>query len=290
MNTTISNGLLDVVISSKGAELQSIINNNTSLEYLWSGDEKFWSKKSPVLFPIVGGLKNGKYLYDDKEFVLGRHGFARDNFFEFHQQTKSSITFCLKNNEQTLKNYPFHFNFFITYHLEDNKVFCTYAVENTDAKPMYFSCGAHPAFKVPLTNFTNFEDWYLEFNSVEHAKKYPLNNEGLLLTNPVDCLNNVFQLNLNKSLFYNDALVFKNLQSTSISILCKQSSHGLTINYTGFPYFGIWSAKDANFVCLEPWCGIADSENTTGKLEEKDGIIKLPPHEIWKNTWSVEVF
>lgn len=290
MNTTISSGILDIIISTKGAELQSIFNNKTNLEYLWSGDEKFWGKKSPVLFPIVGGLKNGKYSYQGKEYSLGRHGFARDHFFEFHQQTEQSITFLLKSNNTTLQHYPFHFNFFITYTVEENKLLCTYAVENTGKEKMYFSCGAHPAFKVPLTPYTNFDDWFLEFSSVEHTKKYPLSADGLLLKEPVECLNNIYQLQLSKSLFYKDALVFKNLQSTTISIGCKETPHGLSMSFDGFPFYGIWSAKDADFVCLEPWCGIADSIDASGKLEDKEGIIQLDPNQFWKNTWTVEVY
>ena len=155
---------------------------------------------------------------------------------------------------------------------------------------MFFSCGAHPAFKVPLTEDTDFSDWHLQFSTTENAGKWPLSKEGLLLNESVECLQNANQLPLTKALFYSDALVFKNLQSTAISIVSTKSKHGLTMHFPHFPYFGIWSTKDANFVCLEPWCGIADSINSTGNLKDKEGIHILQPNKNWDRTWSVEVF
>ena len=286
----IKNKALKVLIAAKGAELQSVQNINTGIEYMWSGDEKFWGKKSPVLFPIVGGLKNNAYTHKGQSYQLGRHGFARDRMFTVANQNENSISFELKSDEESLKVYPFNFLFSITYTLHENKLSCTYDITNTSNETMYCSVGAHPAFKLPLIDGTEFNDWHLKFNKVENAPRWPLSAEGLTLLQGEDCLINTNVLPLSKNLFSSDALVFKNLQSNTISIVSDKSPQGLTMLFENFPYYGIWSTKNADFVCLEPWCGIADNINTDGELKNKEGINTLQPFELFSRTWSVIFF
>jgi len=290
MTHQISNNILTVAIAEKGAELQSIVNNNTGLEYMWGADPAFWAKKSPVLFPIVGGLLNNQYTYEKKVYHLNRHGFAREEVFTCTEKTGNAITFTLVDSEQTRENYPFSFNFSVTYTLNDNTVNVTYTVKNTGEKPMLFSVGGHPAFRVPVAESTNFTDYHLEFSHTEDAGRYPLDASGQVETFTTPVLNNTNTLPLTKLLFYQDALVFKHLQSNSISIKSNTTPHGLTVRFDGFPYMGIWSAKDADFVCIEPWCGVADGVNTTGDLQDKEGINHLTPEEVFERTWSVEVY
>jgi galactose mutarotase-like enzyme len=290
MNFYLENSVLKITIKSKGAELISLYNKETQLEYMWSGDADFWPKTSPVLFPIVGGLKNNEYSFEGKKYNLTRHGFARENEHEVMQIDATKIVFTLKSNEATIANYPFYFIFSIEYSIENNKLFCKYIVQNTGTHDMYFSVGAHPAFKIPLTNDTSFSDWFLEFNKAETCGVHPINAAGLIEINNVPFLNNTNQLVLTKQLFYKDALVFKNLQSTEISIKSNKSSNGVTMQFEGFPFYGIWNAKDAKFVCLEPWCGIGDAENTTSDITEKEGIEILSPQKTFERIWSVEIF
>ena len=286
---TLSNQLLQVQINDKGAELQSIFHKHHRLEYMWSGDAKFWGKKSPVLFPIVGGLKNNTYYFDDQSYQLSRHGFARDMMFPVSNQSENSITFSIYSNEDTLKVYPFQFVFSVIYSLHENKLSVTYKVENTGNELMYFSVGAHPAFKVPLIDNTDFNDCYLEFNRGENAGRWPLSKDGLIEKSTTDLLNGN-QLAVTKELFYGDALVFKNLNSNAISILSNKTEHGLKVIFDNFPFMGIWSAKDANFICIEPWCGIADSVDTNQQLTQKEGINSLAAQQIFEREWSVELF
>lgn len=289
-NYTIENNELIVIINDKGAELQSLYSKVTQLEYMWCGDEKFWGKKSPVLFPIVGGLKNNTYTYNNKEYQLNRHGFARDKTFTVNEISDDAIEFTLFSNPDTLQQFPFEFEFIVRYNIEKNKLICTYHVKNLSNNTMYFSVGAHPAFKVPLLEQTNFNDWYIELNKLETCGIYPLTDKGLLKTETTPLLQDSNRIELTKNLFYKDALVFKELKSDSISIKSNGCSNGLTMHYNGFNYFGIWSAKDANFVCLEPWCGIADSEHATGVLTDKEGINSLQPNSIFSKEWCVEVY
>lgn len=286
----LSNDHISIVISPKGAELQSIYGKSTDIEYLWCGNPAFWGKKSPVLFPIVGGLKNGGYTFKGNEYSMGRHGFARDRVFTISKQTDDDITFSLKSDAETKAVYPFDFIFSINYQLIAQQVRVNYQIENIGEEDLYCSVGAHPAFAVPLMADTSFEDHYLQFEQKEVAPIWPLSDEGLLLSDPVDFFKQEDTIALRKSLFYGDALVFKSLQSKSISILSDKHPHGIKVSYENFPYMGIWSAKDADFVCIEPWCGIADTVTTDGDLTKKEGILPIAPKKMMNRSWTIEVF
>ena len=287
---SISNGIITIKVADKGAELQSIYHEQNNLEYLWSGNPLFWAKKSPVLFPIVGGLKNDTYNYKGKDYKLGRHGFARDTYFDVADETNDSITFSFKSDNQTKISYPFDFVFSVKYSLQENKVQVTFIVENTGAESLLFSVGAHPAFAIPLVKETEYEDYYLQFSHTEDTGIWPLTSEGLIATIPVPLFKSADRLLLRKELFYKDALVFKHLASHAISVLNYKTSHGVKVTFQGFPYMGIWAAKDSDFVCIEPWCGIADSVNAAGNLEDKEGIIALEAKGRFEIGYGIKVF
>ena len=286
---TLKNQILTIKINPKGAELTSIFNNKNRTEYMWNADPKFWGRSSPVLFPIVGSLKDNMYRFDGKEYTLPRHGFARDRDFMVEKSEESSIIFLLTHDENTLKIYPFKFEFRLVYTLENNTLKVTYLVKNIGENKMYFSVGGHPAFAVPLVENTVYEDYYLEFNKTETFKRWGLTSEGLIETQPSDFLIDMDKLALTKELFYDDAIVFKNLNSTSVTLKTDKINHQLKFDFEGFPYLGIWAAKDADFVCIEPWCGIADTANHNQELTEKEGIIELGFGEIFERTWRITV-
>jgi galactose mutarotase-like enzyme len=287
---TITNGLITVKAINKGAELQSIYCHKTNLEYLWSGDEQYWAKKSPVLFPIVGGLKHNTYKHEGKSYKLPRHGFARDTDFELAEQTATTLTFTLTSNEQTKAVYPFDFSFSIHYALEGNGLHITFQVNNTGTTDQYFSVGAHPAFAVPLVSNLKYEDYYLLFNEFEVAGRWPLAKDGSIENFAVPFLDNINHVHLSKELFAHDAIVLKNLRSTSITIKSEKLPHGVKLTFRGFPYMGLWAAKGADFVCIEPWCGIADSVDATGELKDKEGITRQAPGATFSRTYSIDVF
>ena len=154
----IENDTLIVNIESRGAEIKSILNKREGIEYIWGGDPAFWSKTSPVLFPVVGALKDNTYWYNSQSFHLPRHGFAREKEFKIQDQKVASITFFIESDPQTLELYPFPFELSITYNLEGNALLVTYLVKNRGKEIMLFSLGGHPAFKVPLVENTEYED------------------------------------------------------------------------------------------------------------------------------------
>jgi len=286
----LENEVLRIGLASKGAELQNILNKVFGIEYLWNGNPAFWSKHSPVLFPIVGSLKNNSYTYQGKSYQLPRHGFARDMEFEVEKQSAREITFLLKSNAETRINYPFDFEFRIRYQLMGDELSTEYIVSNTGTGILLFSVGGHPAFRLPLTSDSGFSDYYLKFEEAENLVRWPISKDGLLLPQPIPVLEDSNRLNLSKSLFYQDALVFKYPTSSEISLLSAKTKHGILFQMGEFPFLGIWSARDADFICIEPWCGIADSVNSNQQLEQKEGIEKLAPGKIFSRQWRVKIF
>jgi galactose mutarotase-like enzyme len=287
---TIENDFLAVQISPLGAELQSIYHKQLHQEYMWNGDPAFWGKRSPVLFPIVGTLKEDTYYFNNQPYHLSRHGFAREMPFSTGTQTGNSIELTIQDNSTTLENYPFAFRFSIVYALNGSSLQVSYRVHNSGTAPMYFSVGAHPAFKLPLVQGLAYEDYYLEFNHPENAGRWPISNDGLIEASPQELLRQTNRLPLSKSLFQKDALVFKGLASNSVSLKSDKDARGLQFDFTGFPYLGIWAAKDADFVCIEPWCGIADSVKSNQQLPAKEGIHLLQPSRDFERSWAVTLF
>lgn len=283
----LSNTDITIVINEKGAQLQSL--QYKGIEYLWQADAKFWSKHAPVLFPIVGELKDGKYIFNNKEYKLSRHGFARDKMFSAEQTSSASASFVLTSNEKTFTIFPFEFIFRIEYIIKKTELFCSYQVKNTGNNPMYFSVGGHPAFNVPLNKNLSYTDYVLQFENDDELKRYLLQN-GLLSGETESIQLDNKALKLTAALFYKDAIVLKHINSKSITLKSNKDEHGLKFKFDGFPFFGIWAAKDAPFVCLEPWCGIADNIHHDNKLKHKEGINELAAGYTWKRTWSVELF
>ena len=286
----IENDWLKVTVQPLGAELTGLFNKQTRLEYIWAADPKFWAKHSPVLFPIVGALKNNSYLFKGRSYQLNRHGFAREQLFRVDQRSTGAVTFLLQHSDATLAVYPFAFSLRIRYLLDTNRLQVQYEVINEGEGAMYFSIGAHPAFRVPLSPGTRYADYFLEFEKSEQSPRWIITPEGLISRESTPFLENTRILPLAKSLFYRDAIVFKNLQSQSIQLRSNITQHGISMQFPGFPYFGIWAAKDADFVCLEPWCGIADAEYTNQELIVKEGIETLQQGETFARTWSVQCY
>jgi galactose mutarotase-like enzyme len=286
----LENEILKVEVASKGAELQSILNKVNGIEYLWDGNPAFWTKRSPVLFPIVGSLKNNTYHYHGKSYQLPRHGFARDMDFQMEKQTSREIIFLLQSNPETKINYPFDFEFRVRYQVMGDELSTEYIVSNTGNGLMFFSVGGHPAFRLPLAARTQFSDYYLRFEETENLSRWPISKDGLILPQQIPVLEDSNRLNLQKSLFYQDALVFKYPASSEISLLSGKTPHGLQFQMGEFPFLGIWSFKDADFICLEPWCGIADSVSSDQQLERKEGIEKAIPGKPFSRQWRVKFF
>lgn len=284
----LDNDQLQLLIAPKGAELQRIYNKQLHLDYLWNADAAYWPKHSPVLFPIVGQLKDDTYIYQNKRYHLTRHGFARDQTFIVETSTNNRATFLLQSSSETHHIYPFDFELRVHYVLTDTQLSVTYDVYNTGKKEMYFSIGGHPAFKVPLVYNTRYEDYYIALEKTEEAPRWTLKNG--LIDKPEPFLQYQERINLTHELFYNDALVFKHLAPGTLTLKSDKTTHGIRMNTAAFPYLGIWAQKDAPFVCIEPWQGLADSTSHNQQLEEKEGIVDLAAEHRWQQSWQATFF
>lgn len=284
MHTKISNSKLSVQIKSKGAELFSLKNNVTQREFIWEGNSDFWGKHSPVLFPIVGTLKNNTYRFENKEYQLPRHGFARDLEFKIVYQTENEVIFSLSSDENTAKLFPFKFELQMHYTLLDATLKLSYSVKNLDHKTLPFSIGAHPAFALPF----EFENYSLQFEHQETLKSCTLEND-LLSDKTFEIKLENKNLPLSYSLFANDALIFKTLKSKFITIV-ETENPILKISFSDFKNLGIWTKPNAKFICIEPWLGYSDTIHSNGNLSEKDGIQIVKENQTFCCSFSIEIF
>ncbi|RYF84776.1 MAG: GTPase Era [Chitinophagaceae bacterium] len=233
---------LRVSITENGAELKSVIHQQNGVEYMWSGDPAFWAKTSPVLFPIVGTLKENAFHYQGKKYSLTRHGFARDQVFRVVAQQLDTITFGIDSTGETLTNYPFPFRFQIRYAVVNDELAVTYGVHNTSLDTMPFSVGGHPAFKLPLVEGTAYDDYQLVFEKEETAPRWPISKDGLIEKQPLPFLSGSRVLPLSKELFKSDAVVLKHLASRWCKLRSDKTDHGLEFTFGNFPFLGLWAA------------------------------------------------
>ena len=279
---SLSNAEISIQIKSLGAELCSL-KSSANREFIWEGNPDFWGKHSPVLFPIVGTLKNNSFVHNDIEYHLSRHGFARDMNFELIEITENSATFSIQSNSETLKNYPFEFELQIQYTLINTILEIDYTIINKDSNDIPFSIGAHPAFALP----SNFEDYSLDFEKVEPLE-YTLLENNLVSKQTEKIHTDTNRVPLTYELFKRDALIFKKLQSNSLTIIEKEKPI-LKVHFQEFPSLGIWTKVDAPFICIEPWLGYSDTTESNGNLFEKEGVIVLEVNATFKAKFSIEI-
>lgn len=267
---TIQNENLTVTVSTKGAELQSVVGKNGT-EFIWEGDPNVWEDKAPVLFPICGSLKEEKYVFDGKEYSLPQHGFASSVEYEVEEKTQDSVTFLYTANEETRKCYPFDFTFRIIFGISGNKLNVDYKVENTGAKEMYFSAGAHEGYACP----EGYEAYSVVFDEPETLYHTVL--EGPLVTNEKICiLENEKELPLKKQYFEIDAIVIEALKSRKISLVKRGASKKITLEFPGHDHLLIWTMPEGKYICFEPWTGLPDRVGSGYLLSEKESITCLP--------------
>ena len=290
MNHTISNSQLEVQVLTTGTEICSIQSKKTGTEFMWNADPAIWRSHAPVLFPAIGSFKNDSCTIDGKAYSIPKHGFIRHNEdIQIIDRTETALHFQLEYSQKTLAVFPYRFRFNISFQLQDNKLVVSHKVENLDDKEIYFSLGAHPAFKCPIHEGEKYSDYYLQFGETEYASRTLLSEEGLITDRTDLILDNVNTLNLTPTLFNQDALIFKKLKSKKVSLKSRKSNQVLTVSFSDFNYLGIWAKPNAPFVCIEPWLGIADHENTDGDYLKKDGLIRLPKGDFFEASYGIEI-
>lgn len=292
MNKILSNRSFSAEITPAGAELISFKKIADHGEYIWKGDPQFWTGHSPILFPIVGSLNNGETRIAGNVYKLSNHGFARRSEFELIEESEDRALFRLSSNETTLTLYPFKFNLDLIYTLSENQLKVEYHVENVDDQTIYFQIGTHPAFNCPLDHNTNFKDYYLEFDCAEKVSRFYTNSANLIINGKPEALelkdNRI--LPLNHEMFHTGAIVLKNVQSKKVTLKSDRTTKKVILTYENLPHMGIWQAKNAPFICMEPWHGLTETEGFNVEFQEKEAIVSLKKDARFSCSYMIEVF
>ena len=290
MHYTIESDSLQVSVRHKGMELSSLKSKMTGQEYLWQGDPQFWTGQAPILFPIIGMLKDGKTSYEGKDYAIPKHGFIRNSSEArlIHQST-DAVAFRFDSSPETLKVYPFQFVLEVSFRLTGNSLEVSHQVLNLGNKVLYYSLGGHPAFACPLLPGEKLEDYQIEFPKVESDHTWMITAEGLIGEKGKMILNDSKVIPLHPHIFDHDALIFKALKSREVSLSHRERGPVLRMEFGDFDYLGIWAKPGAPFVCLEPWLGIADAADHSGLLTEKEGIRTLSAGASETKKYSIEI-
>ena len=287
--TILENNDLRVSIRPKGAELTSVFHKPSGIEHLWQADPTVWGWHAPNLFPVVGGCLHNQLLVDGKTYPIERHGFARQSTFETTESTTSHAIFSLRSNESTRVHFPYEFEFQLMYELDGPRLTVTYRVVNLDEKTVYFSVGAHPAFAVPFFVNETYEDYFIEFDQDEPLVTHMLSADGYFTGETNVIPSDDRRLPLTRHLFDQDALVFKDLSSRRVIIRSDRHTHSVAVDYTQFPYLGLWAKPGAPFVCMEPWLGCADSEGAPKPIQQKEAIRHVNVDQVFEASFSIDV-
>lgn len=293
--TTIKRGNTTASIDSMGAQLTSLTYNGA--EYLWQADPAFWNKHAPILFPIVGSLRDGKAQSAQGPCAMARHGVAR--IFE-HQllgvsNDGATATYELVDNDETLAAYPYHFKLNMIYSLTDEAALSqTFRVTNTGNVDLPFSVGGHPAFNVPVPGAQDeaFEDYTIKFTQAWTGKAPIIKPDGLMtFEGAYDAPANSDHVDITHRSFDNDAIMFTDVPDSTLTLLGTKSGHGIRCDFADFCYIGVWSAaNDAPFVALEPWSAHTTMDSEDDVLEHKENFSTLAPGESRDFTFTIMVF
>jgi len=267
---TLKNEFLYVEIEELGAEIRKVICEGESR--MWTGNPEYWGKVAPVMFPMCSSFLNDKYTIDGKEYSMGKHGFAKDQLFVLEKKTPISATFLLRDNEETLKQYPWHFEFRITYTLRSTAIEVSYATKNISQSTMYYSVGSHEAYYCEggIENY----DIIFERKETLYNHMYDVAPQEFLI------LKDSNVLPLYEKYFDADCVVLKDHKSRFVTLRNRKTGKEVSVEFAGFDYLLLWHVKGAEYICIEPWAGICPAKDATGyDITEKEGIISLEPSE-----------
>ena len=287
---SLETNLLHVEINERGAELSSIFSKNTKTEYLWQGNPAIWGQRAPVLFPIVGRLKDGKYSYSGKTYEMPPHGFVSSAPFATTGVTDNSIVFTYEDTKETRAMYPFSFTLRVIFTLKWNVLETIYQVINKTNGPMYFSCGSHEGYRCPWIDGENFNDYYLEFDHDNTYSSLTVSENGLMTEPNYPVLENEKRLNLDYGLFDKDSLVFADIPSGKVILGSAKNQSKIEISYDDAPNLVLWTQKDAPYICIEPWHGLPDYEDSDGELTNKKGIITLEKGGVYSRIHQISIY
>ena len=277
----IENEHLFCAVDDRGAQLHSLKDRDNKIEYLWQGDPAVWYGQAPVLFPIVGRLKDDLYRWQGKEYTMPKHGFARKSLFRLLERGESFISFILESSDETRACYPFEFALTLTYRLEGRTLAAEAMVENKGEGEMVFSIGAHPGFNCAMGDV-------LRFDAPETLDSLWIDDEAMLAGGSYPVLENSTDITIHEHLFDKDALILKGVQSKNVTLV-RDGVPSVKFDIGGAPVLGIWAKPGAQYVCIEPWYGLNDSNDYTPDFSQKPLVERLGAGEVFTQAWRAEV-
>lgn len=291
MHITIKKDRASAVIDTYGGELISYRDYN-GMEYLWSGDELFWSGRSPHLFPIIGTLKGDQTLIEGNNYSMKKHGFARNSEFQIHEVTEGSVTLVLRDSVHTREVYPYSFSLYVVHTLLENGFTTRYRIVNQGDQRMHFNIGGHVGVRCPILPNEKFDDYEVIFDRVLTTSAYfPPNDDPFDESQQIPLLEHTDILPLSYDLFQEGALIIDSIASHSLQLKHKQHHHGLSFDYEGFPVLALWTfgKKKAPYLCLEPWHGLPAMASDTMLFEEKPYMIALEPKQEKQLQYTIKI-
>ncbi len=280
----LKNEMLTIQVAEKGAELQSV-KDNDGKEYMWQAGPQ-WNRHSPILFPIVCSVNNDTYRVDGKDYHLPRHGFARDMMFTVVSLTSEKVTMALHDSEETLKVYPYRFNLAVTYRLEGNKVHVIWHVENTDTKEIHFQIGGHPAFNMPSGKLEGM----IKLDNEEPMDMLKSYADGSVELVEVPLEADMGIMEINNNFFRADSVKIHKSQTHRAMLIDTNGEPAVTVDYKA-PVCAFWSPydKQAPFVCIEPWYGIGDPRGFNGEFKDKPMMNHLQPGASFMSKYTITI-
>lgn len=290
MQNTIQNDYLICTIESVGAEIRSLKDKATGKEYIWQIDDSVWGSSSPVLFPAIGKIKDNKIEYKGEPYAMPKHGIIRNNAgLIFEQISSSSCSLTLISSEKTLLKYPYKFSFSAVFTLIEKRLIMEYIIDNKDAVPMPFACGGHTAYSLPLSKEVKLSDYVVEFPSEGNLMASTLGASGLLSAKKRKIKTEDKLLPLSETIFNEDALVFENISFEWVRLRKKTDAKGVIVRFRGFPHLALWSKPGTDYVCVEPWLGLPDSENESTDITQKATYKSIEPNTKFSIKIETEV-
>ena len=289
MAVKIQGGQFSAAIAETGAELRSLVSLATGREHIWSGDPAWWSGTAPILFPVIGGLKDGAFSFEGRQYKLPSHGFARTSDFTVIRAEADGAELELRSSAKTREIYPFDFSLKASFSITPMGIAVRYVVENMGTGRMYFSIGSHPAFVLPFAGGA-LENYYVLFDREEALERWFFSDGLVVADRTAEILENSRVITLSRTLFDQGVLIFKHPVSHRFTIKNSLNPRSITVTTDGVPYLGIWSKPNgAPFLCIEPWHGLPDSTTAGGPITEKEGIISLAPREKFATGYGIEI-
>lgn len=277
---TLENDELSVRVASKGAELQSVVHDD--IERVWCGDPVVWGRRAPLLFPLIGRLREGWYAHDGQRIDAPTHGFCRDRVFAAEQVSETHVRFETASDNETRVVYPFGFRLRVDFSLEGSTLVKAHTVGNTGTVPLPFEVGGHEAYATRLLPGESMADYFVRFEGLETIEMFGMDEEGILTLPKIEVpLVEGYLMKTPEQLGI-DTIVLENVPGSVATLACTKNNHELRVEFPDFPYLGIWTKAgqgDARYLCIEPWSALPDTHFSPRELAEKPGVRTLVPGE-----------